>query len=258
VLSVKAGVVSSALLLKKLGTYSRRNHLYQAFAELGRVIRNAFLLEYLNSAQLREQITASTNKVEAYHRFANWLFFGGEGLLLQIHPDEREKRLKYNHLLTNAVPIQNVLDLTRAVRGLQAEGYPVKHEDLATLSPHQTRHIKRFGDYVFTVPRRSRSMGNSPPSCGTTLHPSRSRPHKRLVAYFGVFWHIRGSGQSDCRPGKGGQRPPRVSSLRPISAWAERNPNARRAINRTLVLSDSTRPLLTPCSRVPRYRRDST
>ena len=145
-LSVKAGVVSSALLLRKLGTYSRRNHLSQAFAELGRVIRTGFLLEYLSSAQLREQITASTNKVEAYHRFAKWLFFGGEGLLLEIHPDEQEKRLKYNHLLTNAVAIQNVIDLTRAVRGLLAEGYPVKHEDLATLSPYQTRHIKRFGD----------------------------------------------------------------------------------------------------------------
>jgi TnpA family transposase len=77
VLSVKAGVVSSALLLRKLGTYSRRNRLYQAFAELGRVIRTAFLLEYLSSAQLREQITATTNKVEAYHRFAKRLFFGG-------------------------------------------------------------------------------------------------------------------------------------------------------------------------------------
>jgi hypothetical protein len=75
----------------------------------------------------------------------------GPGLLLEIHPDEQEKRLKYNHLLTNAVSIQNVIDLTRAVRGLLAEGYPVKHEDLATLSPYQTRHIKRFGDYVFTV-----------------------------------------------------------------------------------------------------------
>jgi Tn3 transposase DDE domain len=79
------------------------------------------------------------------------LFFGGEGLLLEIHLDEQEKRLKYNHLLTNAVAIQNVIDLTRAVRGLLAEGYPVRNEDLATLSPYQTRHIKRFGDYVFTV-----------------------------------------------------------------------------------------------------------
>jgi hypothetical protein len=38
---------------------------------------------------LREQITASTNKVESYHRFAKWLFFGGEGLLLEVHPTSR-------------------------------------------------------------------------------------------------------------------------------------------------------------------------
>ena len=31
------------------------------------------------------------------------------------------------------------------------EGYPVKHEDLATLGPYPTRHVKRFGDYAFTV-----------------------------------------------------------------------------------------------------------
>jgi hypothetical protein len=79
------------------------------------------------------------------------LFFGGEGLLLEIHPDEQEKRLKYNHLLTNAVAIQNVIDLTRGVRDLIAEGYPVTREGLAALSPYQTSNIKRFGDYSFTT-----------------------------------------------------------------------------------------------------------
>ena len=37
------------------------------------------------------------------------------------------------------------------MRGFLAERYRVKHQDPATLSPYQTRHIKRFGDYVFTV-----------------------------------------------------------------------------------------------------------
>jgi hypothetical protein len=54
VLSIKAGTVSSALLLRKLGTYSRRNRLYLAFGELGRVVRTAFSLEYLSNARLRE------------------------------------------------------------------------------------------------------------------------------------------------------------------------------------------------------------
>ncbi len=44
---------SSAVLLRKLGTYSRKNRLYQAFRELGRVVRTAFLLQFLADQQLR-------------------------------------------------------------------------------------------------------------------------------------------------------------------------------------------------------------
>jgi len=150
-LSIKAGTISSAQLLRRLGTYSRRNRLYQAFRELGRVVRTVFLLEFLNDAKLREQITATTNKVEAYNGFAKWLNFGGEGVIDTIDPVEQEKHLKYNHLVANAAAIQNVIDLTRAVRELQADGYFVRREDLAQLSPYQTRRLKRFGDYTLSM-----------------------------------------------------------------------------------------------------------
>jgi TnpA family transposase len=137
-LSVKAGTISSAQLLRRLGSYSRRNRLYQAFRELGRVVRTVFLLEYLSNARLREQITATTNKVEAYNGFAKWLNFGGQGVIDTLDPIEQEKHLKYNHLVANAAAIQNVIDLTRAVRELQADGYMVRRDDLAQLSPYQT------------------------------------------------------------------------------------------------------------------------
>src|SRR5260370_5271127 len=58
VLSIRAGRISASTLLRKLGTYSRKNRLYQAFQELGRVIRTAFLLRYLNDAELRRVIQA--------------------------------------------------------------------------------------------------------------------------------------------------------------------------------------------------------
>jgi len=115
------------------------------------VVRTVFLLRYLSDASLREQITASTNKVEAYNGFAKWLNFGGEGVIEAIAFEEQEKRLKYNHLVANAVAIQNVIDLTRAVRALLQEGYPIRREDLAALSPYQTGHLKRFGDYTLSA-----------------------------------------------------------------------------------------------------------
>jgi len=151
VLSIRAGKISSVTLLRKLGHESRKNRLYQAFRELGRVVRTVFLLQYLSDPEMRKQITEMTNKVEAYNGFAGWLFFGGEGIIAENDPEEQEKIIKYNDLVANAVIFQNVVDVSRVLGELIAEGYPVKREDVAALSPYLTRHIKRFGDYFIDL-----------------------------------------------------------------------------------------------------------
>ncbi|MCD0252337.1 transposase, partial [Xanthomonas campestris] len=78
VLSIKTGKIAASTLMRKLGNYSRKNRLYQAFKALGSAVRTLFLLQYISNRELREQITASTNKVEAYNGFAKYFFFGGE------------------------------------------------------------------------------------------------------------------------------------------------------------------------------------
>ena len=70
VLSIKAGKISPVMHLRKLGNYSRKNRLYQAFRELGRVVRTVFLLQSLSAPQLRQQITERTNKEVHTLRFA--------------------------------------------------------------------------------------------------------------------------------------------------------------------------------------------
>jgi TnpA family transposase len=151
VLSIKVGKISSAMLLRKLGNDSRKNRLYQAFRELGRVVRTVFLLQYLSAPQLRQQITARTNKVEAYNGFAKWLFFGGEGIIAENDPEEQEKMIKYNDLVANAVIFHNVVDQSRILAELITEGFPVYREDVMALSPYLTLHIKRFGDYILDL-----------------------------------------------------------------------------------------------------------
>ena len=65
VLSIREGKISSATILRKLGNYSRKNRLYQAFRELGRAVRTEFLLRYIQDIVMREKITAGMNKAEA-------------------------------------------------------------------------------------------------------------------------------------------------------------------------------------------------
>ena len=147
VISIKAGKVLPSTLLRKLGNYSRRNRLYLAYRELGRAVRTIFLLKYISDKELREEIHANTNKVEAFNGFAKWLNFGGE-ILQENDPEEQEKLIKYNNLVANALIFQNVIDITRIVQALINEGYKINEDDLKILSPYLTSHIKRFGDYV--------------------------------------------------------------------------------------------------------------
>jgi TnpA family transposase len=108
VLSIRAGRITASTLLRKLGTYSRKNRLYQAFQELGRVVRTAFLRRYVNDVELRRIIQAATNKSEAFNAFVQWLFFGGERLIAENDRDRQRKLIKYNHLVASCLIFHNV------------------------------------------------------------------------------------------------------------------------------------------------------
>jgi TnpA family transposase len=68
-LSMSQGKVRASTILRKLGTASRKNKLFVAFRELGRVVRTIFLLQFINDEDLRRTINAATNIAEAWHGF---------------------------------------------------------------------------------------------------------------------------------------------------------------------------------------------
>jgi TnpA family transposase len=154
VLSIKAGRITASTLLRRLGTYSRKNRLYQAFRELGRAVRTEFLLQYLGSAELRALIQAATNKSEAFNGFAQWVAFGGDGTITQNDREEQRKVIKYNHLVANCVIFHNVFTLSRLLAGLQKESFALEPEAIAALSPYLTQHINRFGNYQLDMEQR--------------------------------------------------------------------------------------------------------
>lgn len=149
-ISIRENKLSSVTLLRRLGNHSRKNRLYRAFRELGRAIRTITLLRYLSEPELRDQITAITNRNEAFHGFADWLMFGGK-LIGHNDPDHQEKVVKFNELIANAVIYSTACDITDAANDLAAEGRPVDLDDLATVSPYITHTIRRFGNWTLDL-----------------------------------------------------------------------------------------------------------
>ncbi len=150
-LSIRAGKLQPSILLRKLGHESRKNRLYQAFRELGRVIRTIFLLRYISDLPLREQITKTTNIAERYNQFCEWIRFAAAGLMAENDPEEQQKLVRYTDIIANALMLQNVADLTEALEHLKQRGYPVQSEDVAHLSAYMTEHLQRFGEYTLRL-----------------------------------------------------------------------------------------------------------
>ena len=146
-ISIGQGRIRSSTILRKLGTYSRKNKLYWAFCELGRVVRTVFLLNFISDPELRRTINATTNISENWNEFVQWAAFGGEGVIRHNNREEQRKVIRYNHLVANLVVFHNVVSMTRIFQELVNEGYTITPEILANFSPYRTEHLNRFGSY---------------------------------------------------------------------------------------------------------------
>jgi len=167
--SIKSGVVLPSDVLRCLGSYSRKNKLYFALRELGRVVRTMFLLRYVAEVELRRTILAATNKSERFNEFVQWISFGTDNLIPENVRDEQRKFIKYNHLVANILAFHNVVSMTKAVDQLKAEGQEISEEVKAAMSPYQMSHINRFGQYQLHSGRASEPLAfvRKPPKSET-------------------------------------------------------------------------------------------
>ena len=83
----------------------------------------------------------------SHHGFTQWVGFGGEGTIASNNREEQRKIIKYNHLVANCVIFHNVFSLSRVLRDLEREGYPLNAAEIASLSPYLRPHFNRFGSY---------------------------------------------------------------------------------------------------------------
>lgn len=152
-ISIKVGKITASTILRRLGTYSRKNKLYWAFRELGKAVRTLFLLRYIDDVDVRRTIHAATNKSEEFNGFVKWAFFGGEGIIAENVQHEQRKIVRYNQLVANLVILHNVEQMTRVLAELRQDGASISPDVLAGLSPYRTSHINRFGDYTLDLKR---------------------------------------------------------------------------------------------------------
>ena len=158
-MSIKAGKMTASTILRRFGTKNRKNRVYFAFRELGRVVRTLFLLEYITDSDLRRTIHAATCKSEEFNSFASWLFFANGGRISSNLRNQQGKIVKYNHLLANMAALYNVNAMTQIFNDLKMEGYPITKELMSEFSPYHTEHFGRLGRFELNLKRKVNPLG---------------------------------------------------------------------------------------------------
>ena len=164
--SIKQGTVTASLMLRKLGSYPRQNGLAVALRELGRIERTLFILDWLQSVELRRRVQAGLNKGEARNALARAVFFYRLGEIRDRSFEQQRYRASGLNLLTAAIVLWNTVYLQRATDALRGNSQPLDDTLLQYLSPLGWEHINLTGDYHWSrsTPKAGKFRPLRPPS----------------------------------------------------------------------------------------------
>ena len=147
--SVRTGVVSASLMLKRLGAYPRQNGLALALREVGRIERTLRTLDWIELPPLRRQTTAELNEGESRHALARVVAFHQLGRLRDRTAAMLQHRASALALVTGAIALWNTVYLGPALDALRARGEAIPDALLAHVAPSGWQHINLTGDYLW-------------------------------------------------------------------------------------------------------------
>ena len=147
--SIKQGTVTASLMLRKLGSYPRQNGLAVALRELGRIERSLFILDWLQSVELRRRVQVGLNKGEARNALARAVFFNRLGEIRDRSFEQQRYRASGLNLVTAAIVLWNTVYLERATNALRENGKLADESLLQYLSPLRWEHVNLTGDYLW-------------------------------------------------------------------------------------------------------------
>ncbi|MCK1818848.1 transposase [Streptomyces sp. XM83C] len=150
--SIHTGTVRAYDVIRMLSRDGRPTPLGDAIAHYGRIAKTLHILRLADEPGYRRQIKVQANLQEGRHALARKIFHGRAGQLYQRYQDGMEDQIGALGLVLNALVLFNTRYMDAAVTQLREDGFDVRDEDVARLSPFVRHHINMLGRYSFQLP----------------------------------------------------------------------------------------------------------
>ena len=153
VASIRAGTVSAALAIQRLGSAAAGEPLHRAADHLGRLLRTLFLCDYLALDDFRREIHTLLNRGESVHQLQRALHAGAMASGRGRRREEMATLSGAHALLTNAVLAWNTQRMDDVVGQLRARGTTLGDEWLERIGPAHFAHVNFHGTFRFDIER---------------------------------------------------------------------------------------------------------
>jgi len=147
---VSLGFKSStqSTIIRKLSSYARKNRTKKALWELDNIVKTLYILNYVDSIELRRNVQKALNRGEAYNKLRKAVFYAFFGKFRVKTELEQQIWSECTRLITNAIIFYNAYILSELVEKKEANGME-ETDFIKAISPVAWRHINLYGVYEF-------------------------------------------------------------------------------------------------------------
>lgn len=149
VLSLANKATTQNIITRKLASYNRTNQTKQALWEYDNIIKSLFLLDYIDSPPLRQNVHQALNRGENYHQLKRAVSFANFGKLRFKSEYEQNIWNEAARLLTNGILFYNLTLLSELSKEKERNNQFEEIEIIKQISPTAWQHINFMGRYEF-------------------------------------------------------------------------------------------------------------
>jgi TnpA family transposase len=150
IVSLALKTATQNVIIGKLSAYPHTNKTRRALWEYDNIIRSIYLLNYIDSLSLRQNIQQVLNRGESYHKLRRAVSYANFGKLRFRTEYDQQLWNECSRLITNCIIFYNADILSNFLLLQQKSGNIQQIEQLKRVSPVAWQHINFYGRYEFT------------------------------------------------------------------------------------------------------------
>lgn len=146
--SLESGHTTASTALKRLNSFSRKNHFYRANREMGRIFKTEFILQFLSDPATRQRVRRGLLKGEEIHALGRQVAYGKQGVLTARDMEGQRTTSSCLTLIIACIIYWQAKEINRVALEEDAEGAGVDLSLVEHISPIGWENIILYGEYV--------------------------------------------------------------------------------------------------------------